>query len=870
MGWADLPAAVSPGGADRQIQFNNLGAFGATEGLSLHATSDSYLIAKGASNVGFEVQDGDGNLLSWVTDTVGSLSSASFGTNVVAGTYVSAPQFTTDALGDAGQLFYAGYGFDFVANFEATLTNERDYYAGIISYTRVNPMSVPSGWEWAFGADIEVESAAGATVAYSILSGVYGQAAHRGSFALNATYGLYYSAFTANDATTGWLTGVYALANLYDASHADTAMGLATSTPYAGGTSTITTAYGVSVGVQPKAAGASITTLYGIYVYDQSTSGATTHYNFYSAGANSKNYFAGTVDIGNITTITRAVAAAYADGLVLATDQTATLNNQKWSGGLRFVGSRFQTAAAAARVVDYRIYLKPVQNNGDWGNDDLCFDYSVNGGAYSEFMRLSGTSGRLQLGNSNYGPNGISTSDWAWTYTAGAMTLSLTNDGANITGLRNNKYFESYQAVATTSTDGMVLSTSATATSGNQKWSPRVRLRGSYFSGSAKTTDFIIENQPTASGGLLSISHSDDGAAYVQRVTISPSGSVISLRAAYNTIMFGGGSNEGLGSTGSMVYIAAPGGFDGGKGFASTSSNDLIIGLTAADTFLNRNAAADIRQGGPASATPTAQTSSVQNASGTNIAGAVRYYVGSLATGNAASGGHAFQVGDPGASGTTLQTAATKLLVNTTGIVIPRTSGYGIKLDVDDPQWGWNDIIGHIQPKTAGAGTPTYATYRGNINGFYFAANDIVDFVFHVPHDYVPGTHMYIHVHWSHNGTAISGSATFTHYTMYAKGHNQANFPAEITSAITYATTNITTTPQYRHRVDEIQLSTTGGSASTLNTSDLEVDGVILMRLKLTALPTITAGNLFIHTADIHYQSTGLPTKQKAPNFYAA
>jgi hypothetical protein len=90
-----------------------------------------------------------------------------------------------------------------------------------------------------------------------------------------------------------------------------------------------------------------------------------------------------------------------------------------------------------------------------------------------------------------------------------------------------------------------------------------------------------------------------------------------------------------------------------------------------------------------------------------------------------------------------------------------------------------------------------------------------------------------------------------------------------VTDTITYNTTDITTTPQYRHRIDEIQLSTAGGSAARLNTTNIEVDGLILIRLKLTTLPTITGGDLFVHTADLHYQSTEIGTKNKAPNFYS-
>lgn len=177
--------------------------------------------------------------------------------------------------------------------------------------------------------------------------------------------------------------------------------------------------------------------------------------------------------------------------------------------------------------------------------------------------------------------------------------------------------------------------------------------------------------------------------------------------------------------------------------------------------------------------------------------------------------------------------------------------------------------LGPIVPKASGSGTPARTLYSGTkIFGMAFAVNDICDIRFHIPHDYAPGTDLYIHAHWSHNGTAISGNLVIDYYLTYAKGHNQANFSAQKNQTFTYNTTNIATMPQYRHRSDDIQLSTVGGSATLLNTTDIEPDGYCFGEIVLTGLPTITGGDLFIHTIDLHYQSTGIGTKQKAPNFY--
>lgn len=202
-------------------------------------------------------------------------------------------------------------------------------------------------------------------------------------------------------------------------------------------------------------------------------------------------------------------------------------------------------------------------------------------------------------------------------------------------------------------------------------------------------------------------------------------------------------------------------------------------------------------------------------------------------------------------------------------IILPKTAGEGVKVDSATPTYPWVDKEGTYLFNTAGLNAPTIATYRGgNTRALKFVANDRIDVQIHMPHDWASGTDMHVHVHWSHNGTAISGNASFQLDYTYAKGHNQADFAAEKQQTITYATTNIATTPQYRHRIDEIQLTDATGSGNYLNRGNLEPDGLFLIALKLTSLPTITAGDLFIHFVDLHYQSTGIGTKQKSPNFY--
>ena len=216
--------------------------------------------------------------------------------------------------------------------------------------------------------------------------------------------------------------------------------------------------------------------------------------------------------------------------------------------------------------------------------------------------------------------------------------------------------------------------------------------------------------------------------------------------------------------------------------------------------------------------------------------------------------------------------ATVTTLTATDGVVLPKTSALGIKVDTDTPTFPWQDLIGVLRPDTAGANTPTLDTVRaGACREFFYSAGDKMDMNFHIPHDYLPGSDLFIHMHWMHNGTAISGNMVATFASTYAKGHAQAIFPAEKAVTISVSTPNIATIPQYSHRIDEVAMTSDAGSATLWANSLIEPDGIILVNMTVTTIPTITGGarnEPCVFFADIHYQSTGIGTKQKAPDFY--
>lgn len=203
------------------------------------------------------------------------------------------------------------------------------------------------------------------------------------------------------------------------------------------------------------------------------------------------------------------------------------------------------------------------------------------------------------------------------------------------------------------------------------------------------------------------------------------------------------------------------------------------------------------------------------------------------------------------------------------GLVLNPSKGSGIYTNPASPALTFMETNGVFQPKTSGAGTPTLRQYRGgNAYEWSFAASDVVDITTNLPRDVASESTLDLHLHWSHNGTNISGTFTATYYYTYAKAYNQAVFHAEKQIEIAYNTVDITTTPQYKQRVDSSTLAIVGGSASRIDTADVEPCGIVMGRLIVTSLPTITGGYLFIHAANILYQSTIIGTVAKIPPFY--
>ena len=221
------------------------------------------------------------------------------------------------------------------------------------------------------------------------------------------------------------------------------------------------------------------------------------------------------------------------------------------------------------------------------------------------------------------------------------------------------------------------------------------------------------------------------------------------------------------------------------------------------------------------------------------------------------------------------RSSLSKVFYDSSGnLILPKASGHGIKVDTTTPTFGWRDILGEVKILSPGANDPTLAVFRDNIRQFSFS-NTVVNEVFvtyHIPHDYVAGSDVYIHTHWSQNVVDTGGAAgapgavKWQYKVSYAKGHGQAAFPAAFVTSVTQTAS----ATQYQHMLGEVQLSAAIPSATQIDSDIIEPDGIVLVRAYRD--PTDAADTLnqvpFMHFVDLHYMTSNIGTKQKSPDFY--
>lgn len=172
---------------------------------------------------------------------------------------------------------------------------------------------------------------------------------------------------------------------------------------------------------------------------------------------------------------------------------------------------------------------------------------------------------------------------------------------------------------------------------------------------------------------------------------------------------------------------------------------------------------------------------------------------------------------------------------------------------------GWRDLTSELVSRS-GSSAPALALFRGNIYAYQFGPRSVDQLysTFHIPHDYAPGTALYIHIHWGDPSATPTGVVRWGFEYTFAKGHSQEAFPATTTVYVEQSAAG-----PYKHMIAEI-------STGILNTA-AEVDGLLLVRIFRDAAHAndTCPASVFAFTCDVHYQADRMATLNRSPNFYA-
>ena len=152
-------------------------------------------------------------------------------------------------------------------------------------------------------------------------------------------------------------------------------------------------------------------------------------------------------------------------------------------------------------------------------------------------------------------------------------------------------------------------------------------------------------------------------------------------------------------------------------------------------------------------------------------------------------------------------------------------------VDTTTPTFGFADIIGDQFSKNTGGTRPTLTVYNGVVNAWQFGNGDEAFMSFHIPHDYVAGTDLHLHIHWSQNAAgATGGTVDFRYTAIYAKGHNQSSGSTFTSTPKTALFSSIDIDDggsgllQYEQFLTEVIISAAGETASLFDRDNFEPD----------------------------------------------
>lgn len=174
---------------------------------------------------------------------------------------------------------------------------------------------------------------------------------------------------------------------------------------------------------------------------------------------------------------------------------------------------------------------------------------------------------------------------------------------------------------------------------------------------------------------------------------------------------------------------------------------------------------------------------------------------------------------------------------------------------------GWRDLTADITLRGSNQADPSWAQIGASpFYAYQFAVGKKVQIIFHINHDYDPGGAIHLHAHWLSGGTDVTNTVKWQFTYSVMKGHNQTGGDLDTTGTV--VSVEAASGGQYRHMISE--------TAASITLTNVEPDSLIVVVIeRVTNAATENTDDIFLLTADCHYQASRFATPQKSPDFYA-
>jgi len=180
---------------------------------------------------------------------------------------------------------------------------------------------------------------------------------------------------------------------------------------------------------------------------------------------------------------------------------------------------------------------------------------------------------------------------------------------------------------------------------------------------------------------------------------------------------------------------------------------------------------------------------------------------------------------------------------------------------IDNGFVGWRNVRADIEVRTKKGSKNAYHTKMGN-TGFFaymFPKNKEAWVKYHVGRDYKPNGNMYMHLHWTTDGTNTKNVKWKINYTI-AKGHNQSSGGEFFDPTHTLYMEDAASGIQWRHMISESPM---------IDITNAEPNSMMLVHIKrVSASGGDNGDDIFGLQMELHYETDRHATPNRTPDFY--